>query len=77
MEWVDRELTIGDVVLKVVRRTKRCAATGVDPQTGIRDLNIPVSLLKYVKHGDLGIYAEVSGQSQHYGQPGSPGFAGD
>ncbi|QET06124.1 MULTISPECIES: MOSC domain-containing protein [Cupriavidus] len=59
MEWVDRELTIGDVVLKVVRRTKRCAATSVDPQTGIRDLNIPVSLLQYVKHGDLGIYAEV------------------
>ncbi|CAG2135218.1 MOSC domain-containing protein [Cupriavidus plantarum] len=59
MEWVDRELTIGEVVLKVVRRTKRCAATSVDPQTGIRDLNIPVSLLQYVKHGDLGIYAEV------------------
>jgi uncharacterized protein YcbX len=59
MEWVGRYLRIGDVVLKVIRRTKRCAATSVDPATGIRDMNLPLSLREYVDHGDLGIYAEV------------------
>lgn len=59
MDWVGRHLTIGEVVLKVVRRTKRCAATSVDPMTGNRDMNLPLALRDYVDHGDLGIYAEV------------------
>jgi uncharacterized protein YcbX len=59
MEWQGRQLTIGEVVLKIVRRTKRCAATSVEPATGERNMNLPLSLLQYVKHGDLGVYAEV------------------
>jgi hypothetical protein len=37
----------------------RCAATNVDPRTGIRDLAIPESLLRALGHMDCGIYAEV------------------
>jgi uncharacterized protein len=46
--------------LKVVKRIVRCAATNVDPQTGIRDLNVPQTLLRTYGHGDCGIYAEVA-----------------
>ncbi|MFL5136883.1 MAG: MOSC domain-containing protein, partial [Microvirga sp.] len=36
-----------------------CAATNVDPDTGIRDLEIPKGLMKAYGHFDCGIYAEV------------------
>jgi MOSC domain-containing protein len=48
-----------DVRLKVVKRIMRCAATNVDPATGIRDLNIPETLQQNLSHADCGIYAEV------------------
>ena len=59
LDLVGRDLTIGDVRLKVVKRIVRCAATNVDPATGIRDLHIPESLLRALGHMDCGIYAEV------------------
>jgi uncharacterized protein len=59
LEWLGRELVIGDARLKIVRRTKRCAATSVDPATGERGLNLPLAIREYVVHGDLGVYAEV------------------
>jgi len=37
----------------------RCAATEVDPDTGIRDLEIPRTLMKTYGHADCGVYAEV------------------
>ncbi|HXX08009.1 MAG TPA: MOSC N-terminal beta barrel domain-containing protein [Pseudolabrys sp.] len=45
--------------LKVIKRIERCAATNVDPETGIRDLNIPRTLLENFDHTDCGVYAEV------------------
>ena len=45
--------------LKVVKRIERCAATNVDPETGVRDLNIPRTLLDNFGHTDCGVYAEV------------------
>ena len=45
--------------LKVVKRIVRCAATEVDPDTGIRDLPIPRTLMDTYGHADCGIYAEV------------------
>jgi hypothetical protein len=59
LDLLGRELAIGDVRLKVVKRIVRCAATNVDPVTAIRDLNIPESLLRALGHMDCGIYAEV------------------
>jgi uncharacterized protein YcbX len=53
------ELAIGDARLKVVKRIVRCAATNVDPATGVRDLAIPQTLQRSFGHADCGIYAEV------------------
>jgi uncharacterized protein YcbX len=54
------EIAIGDNArLKVVKRIQRCAATDVDPATGIRDLTIPRTLTQTFGHADCGIYAEV------------------
>jgi len=59
-DLLDRELKVGnDVRLKVVKRIMRCAATNVDPATGIRDLTIPQTLQQNLGHADCGIYAEV------------------
>jgi uncharacterized protein YcbX len=51
--------TSAGVRLKVTKRIERCAATNVDPDTGIRDLQIPKSLMQAYGHFDCGIYAEV------------------
>jgi uncharacterized protein len=45
--------------LKVTKRIERCAATNVDPTAGIRDLDIPATLMRRLGHFDCGIYAEV------------------
>jgi uncharacterized protein YcbX len=59
-ELLGKTIAIGaDVRLRVIKRIERCAATNVDPATGIRDLNIPHSLLRACGHTDCGVYAEV------------------
>lgn len=58
-DLVDREITVGPVRLKVTKRIVRCAATNVDPDTGMRDLEIPATLLRNFDHMDCGIYARV------------------
>ena len=59
-DLLDSEIAIGaQARLKVVKRIVRCAATNVDPATGIRDLTIPAALLKTYGHADCGVYAEV------------------
>ena len=58
---VGREIAVGTSVrLKVVKRIERCAATNVDPDTGVRDLEIPRTLMQNFDHTDCGIYAEVT-----------------
>jgi hypothetical protein len=59
-DLVDQELTAGDGArLKIVKPIERCAATNVDPNTGIRDLTIPRALMECFGHTDCGVYAEV------------------
>ena len=58
-DLLDREIAIGDARLKVTKRIARCAATNVDPDTGIRDLAIPDTLMRTYDHMDCGIYAHV------------------
>jgi uncharacterized protein YcbX len=54
------EIAIGDAArLKIVKRIVRCAATNVDPDTGMRDLAIPATLSDTFGHMDCGVYAEV------------------
>lgn len=59
LDLLDRTLAIGTTRLKVVKRIVRCAATNVDPETAVRDLNIPHTLMRANGHADCGIYAEV------------------
>ncbi|HZF74267.1 MAG TPA: MOSC domain-containing protein [Acetobacteraceae bacterium] len=59
LDWVGRELRIGGTRLRVFKRTKRCAATEVNPETAQRDARPPAALREHYGHADLGIYAEV------------------
>ena len=58
-DLLDKTIAIGDAKLKVVKRIVRCAATNVEPQTGIRDMEIPKTLMQAFGHMDCGIYAQV------------------
>lgn len=58
-DLVGREIVIGGARLKVVDRIVRCAATSVDPATGIRDIDLPKLLARQLGHMDCGVYAEV------------------
>ena len=49
----------GGARLKVIKRIVRCAATNVDPETGLRDMSIPDTLMQSFGHADCGVYAEV------------------
>ena len=60
-DLMNREIMAGTARLKVVKRIVRCAATNVDPQTGIRDMEIPPTLMRTFDHMDCGVYAEVIG----------------
>jgi uncharacterized protein YcbX len=62
---VGQEIAIGSSArLKIVKRIVRCAATNVDPATGMRDLAIPAALQRAYGHADCGIYAEVMGAGE-------------
>ena len=59
-DLLDREIAIGPTArLKIVKRIVRCAATNVDPDTGLRDMTIPQTLRQHVGHDDCGVYGEV------------------
>jgi uncharacterized protein YcbX len=58
-DLLEREIAIGDARLKVTKRTLRCPATEVDPDTGVRDLAIPTTLMQTYGHADCGVYAQV------------------
>lgn len=58
-ELVGEIIAAGSARLRVVKRIERCAATNVEPFTGIRDMNIPKTLMQCFDHVDCGIYAEV------------------
>jgi hypothetical protein len=60
LDLLGHTLSIGtDARVRVVKRIVRCAATNVEPGTGIRDLDIPHSLFRACGHSDCGVYAEV------------------
>jgi uncharacterized protein len=60
-DLIGQEIAIGPQArVRVVKRIVRCAATNVEPGTGIRDLAIPATLLRHFGHADCGVYAEVT-----------------
>jgi uncharacterized protein YcbX len=57
---VGREIAVGKRArLKIIKPIVRCAATNVDPDTGMRDLSIPDTLIRSFGHADCGVYGEV------------------
>ena len=58
-DLMNQKIAVGPTRLKVVKRIVRCAATEVDPVTGIRDLPIPRTIMDTYGHADCGVYAEV------------------
>jgi MOSC domain-containing protein len=58
-ELLGQTLAIGDARLRIVKRITRCAAINVDPESAVRDLDIPPTLQRRLGHGDCGVYAEV------------------
>jgi uncharacterized protein YcbX len=59
-DLVGKTLAIGQARLKIVKRTERCAATEVNPETALRDIDVPEILLRRRGNVDFGIYAEVT-----------------
>lgn len=59
LDLVGETIAVGPVRLRVLLRTKRCAATTVNPATGQRDIFVPRHLTEAFGHADLGIYGEV------------------
>ncbi len=57
--WPGRRLRIGGAVLSVLKMTDRCAATGVEPGTGRRDMDVVQTIRKAFGHIDCGVYARV------------------
>ena len=58
-ELVGHELEIGGVRLRAVKMIQRCAATEVNPDTALRDIDVPDALYRLTGEDDCGIYAEV------------------
>lgn len=63
--WAENELagreleTASGLRLSVIKRIERCAATNVDPVTGMRDMQIPKALMQGYGHVDCGIYCRI------------------
>jgi uncharacterized protein YcbX len=58
--WAGNDIAVGSARLKVIDDIGRCAATNVDPSTGVRDMNIPRTLMAGFRHADMGVYTTVT-----------------
>lgn len=59
LDWLERELEIGSVRFRGARLTRRCPATEVNPDTAVRDIELPRELMRLYGHIHLGIYLYV------------------
>lgn len=59
LAWVGREIRLGDTFAEVTQRNGRCAATNVNPVTGVRDRDVPGRLRTEFGHKDLGVYLKI------------------
>jgi GntR family transcriptional regulator / MocR family aminotransferase len=60
LDWIGQEIRLGSVIATVAQRNGRCAATNVNPDTGVRDRNVPGKLRAAFGHKDLGVYLSVT-----------------
>ena len=57
-DWIDRDLRLGDAILRVKERAVRCAATTANPDTGERDVDT-LRTLNILGHQDFSVYCSV------------------
>lgn len=57
--WMGREIQIGEAVLHIRERIKRCTHTSTNTVTGIRDIDTLGVLNETFGHQDFGVYTEV------------------
>nr|WP_242424744.1 MOSC domain-containing protein [Frankia sp. EI5c] len=73
LEWAGLELGLGAARVRTLARTPRCAATTVNPDTGVRDIRILKELSSNYGHTDCGIYVTVlAGATLRPGDPVTP-----
>jgi len=58
-DWIGRQIRAGTAILKITKRTDRCPATQVNPDTAERDANPMAELRAAFGHADLGVHAEI------------------
>jgi uncharacterized protein len=58
-QWIGRRFRLGEAEFKAVKPIQRCLATHVDPNRGVRDLDIMGTIRDSRGDLDCGIYAEV------------------
>ncbi|MEL6619567.1 MAG: MOSC N-terminal beta barrel domain-containing protein [Pseudomonadota bacterium] len=57
-DWIDREVQVGEAILRPRERTDRCVATTANPDTGRRDADV-LRALDHFGHQDFSVRAEV------------------
>lgn len=58
-ELIGRRIVLGDAVIEIVERIERCIATTVEPETGLRTIEIPLLLRRNFGHIDCGVFGRV------------------
>jgi uncharacterized protein YcbX len=57
-DWIDKDLKIGEAILRPIERTDRCQATTTNPETGVRDADT-LEALDTWGHQDFSVRAKV------------------
>ncbi len=57
--WVGRTVTAGGSELEITEIINRCAAINVNPDSGVRDINLLKALYTGFGHVNMGVYARV------------------
>jgi uncharacterized protein len=63
-DWLGQEIVLGTARVRLTERIERCAATNVDPASGIRDMTIPQTLRRVFGHADCGVLTAVIGAGE-------------
>ncbi|MCC3244609.1 MOSC domain-containing protein [Methylocystis sp. WRRC1] len=58
-DWPGKTFQLGGATLTVLKMTDRCAATGVEPGSGRRDMDLVQTIRKAFGHIDCGVYARI------------------
>lgn len=62
--WEGREIGLGTARARMFKPIVRCAATQVDLETGLRDIDIPAELFRLYGHALFGIYVHVEASGE-------------